>query len=146
MSPVSIMLIYALVVSAILSVPVTAAGVWNASAGADVHGENAVVATITATVTVAGVPYIFEDPQRGTKLYIDIGNKTFRFTAPDGYDSGVVLAQRMRVKDGRIAIHHHDSSLRFHCHADTTTDYCSGLLANKENKSKYRILDPEGVE
>ena len=147
-SLVCIVLICALVVSAILSVPVTAAGVGNAISAATVHGENtAAVVTITATVTVAGVPYVFEDPQRGTKLYIDIGDETFRFTAPDGYDSGVVWAQRMRVKDdGRITIHHHNSSLRFQCRVDITTDYCSGLLSNKENKNKYRILDPKGVE
>jgi hypothetical protein len=146
-SLVCIVLICTLVMSAILSVPVLATSLSNAIPGAAVHGENAVVVTITATVTVAGVPYVFEDPQRGTKLYIDIGDETFRFTAPDGYDSGIVWAQRMRVKDdGRVTIHHNDSSLRFDCRANTTTDFCSGLLTNKENKSKYRILDPEGVD
>jgi len=138
--------ICALVMPAILSVPVTAAGVGNASSDATVHGENAVVSTITATVTVAGVTHTFEDPRRGTSLYIDISDKTFRFTAPDGYDSGEVHAQRMRVKDGRVTIHHHDSSLRFQCRVNITTDYCSGSLTNKENKNKYRILDPKGVE
>ena len=114
MSLVCIVLICALVVSAILSVSVTAAGVGNARSGAAVHGENTAVTTITA---------------------------------PDGYDSVIVWAQRMRVKDdGRVTIHHHDSSLRFQSRADTTTDYCSGLLTNKENKNKYRILDPKGVE
>ena len=146
-SLVGILVICAFALLVILFVPLVAASIGDASSDTTSHDENAVVVTITATVTVAGVTHVFEDPQRGTRLYIDIGNKTFRFTAPDGYDSGVVMAQRMRIKDGsRVTIHHHDSSLRFQSRADTTTDYCSGLLTNKENKNKYRILDPKGVE
>jgi hypothetical protein len=46
-------------------------------------------------------PYTFEDPVTGTKLHIDTDNRTFRFTAPDGYDSGIVKADCMIVLDFR---------------------------------------------
>lgn len=94
--------------------------------------------------------YVFEDPRRGTKLIIiDSQEGTFRFTAPDGYDSGVVEARFMRVKHGRITIYHFDSSMWFTCQINVNRDFCTGLMAVKASKWHYKhyiIRDPRGFE
>ena len=105
--------------------------------------------TVTGTIVAPGVH--FEDPVRHTHLYLDLDEKTFRFTAPDGYDSGTVYAQHMRVKDGRVIIWHRDwgGGIFFGCNANINTDYCEGVLWARQGCwqwHRYVILDPEGVE
>jgi len=90
--------------------------------------------------------YTFEDPWRGTTLTINTKCKTFRFTAPDGYDSGTVQADHMRVRHGRITIWHNDADLRFASRANINRDFCFGLLLDKATWTRYLIYDPWGVE
>jgi len=111
--------------------------------------------TADAIVALLGEPYpvipspfdiIFDDPVRGTSLAIDTEGKTFRFIAPDGYDSGVVEAISMKVKKGRITIRHRDASIRFTCQANINQDFCAGMLLDRINSQRYKIKDPRGVE
>jgi len=111
--------------------------------------------TADAIVTLLGkyypieAPYLgytFEDPWRGTAVTINEETGTFRFTAPDGYDSGKVEAARMRVRHGRITIWHNDDDIRFVCRANLNRDFCFGLLLDKETWTRYLIYDPWGVE
>jgi len=111
--------------------------------------------TADAIVTLLGKPYpveapelgyTFEDPRRGTTVTINTDNKTFRFTAPDGYDSGVVEAKFMRVKGARITILHRDAGIRFTCRANINQDFCTGVLLDRANHQRYIIRDPRGVE
>lgn len=90
--------------------------------------------------------YTFEDPWRGTTVTINEEAGTFRFTAPDGYDSGKVEAERMRVRHGRITIWHNDADIRFTCRANLNRDFCAGLLLDKETWTRYIIFDPRGEE
>lgn len=132
---VSLALICVLVVPATHTMPVLAASLSN---------ENTVVITVTVTGTTA--THIFADPWRGTKLYVDINDKTFRFTAPDDYDSGIVKADRMKIKHGRITIWHRDANIGFTCRANINTDFCLGWLRNRVNGEQYFIFDPRGEE
>lgn len=110
--------------------------------------------TSDAIVALLGKPYpvkvrqvySFEDPWRGTMLTINPECKTFRFTAPDGYDSGTVQADRMRVRHGRITIWHNDADLRFASRANINRDFCFGLLLDKATWTRHLIYDPRGVE
>jgi len=50
--------------------------------------------TATVYVEVTGFEpewtYVFEDPGRGTTLYVNTWEKVFRFTSSDGFDTGIV--------------------------------------------------------
>jgi len=91
--------------------------------------------------------FIFEDPVRGTTLaIIDSDEDTFRFTAPDGFDSGVVEADFMRIRRGRITLFHNDSDIFIIARANIKRDWCLGSLYDKDNHKRYIIRDPRGVE
>jgi len=94
---------------------------------------------------------IFEDPKRGTRLYINAHNKTFQFVAPDGYNSGIIQSKCMIVHDT------FGTSLTFIMHWDSkvilTTrtvkpqkDLLSVLLMDKETWQIYRLNDPRGLQ
>ena len=89
--------------------------------------------------------YIFEDPRRGTRLFINTDNKTLQFTAPDGYDSGIVSPDSMRVLyGGRIRIWHEDNSLSFTCRAETNIGSCYAALFDLMTSTRYLLDDPPG--
>lgn len=94
----------------------------------------------TTSVVIAS----FEDPRRGTRLCVGSDN-TFRFTAPDGYDTGIITARRMRVRDGRIFIYHRDGQLGFWCRANSERGYCFGVLHDRVERARYIIYDPPDV-
>lgn len=113
----------------------------------DSDGDGTFEQTIIADSEVTGEefwPYTFEDPRTGTKLYINTNNNTFRFTAPDGYDSGVIKAKHMRAREGRIFIYHRDSDISAHLFVDVNRDFCFGSLFDWEAREKYRIYEPPG--
>ena len=95
-------------------------------------------------------PYPFEDPRRGTKFFINTNNGTFRFTAPDGFDSGVIKAKSMKVRNtglgSLIKIKHKDGKTRiFSISIDTGKDFCVALV-NIGKKKNYLLTDPPGIE
>jgi hypothetical protein len=90
--------------------------------------------------------YTFEDPCRGTAITVNPDNKTFRFTAPDGYDSGIVEADIMRVTARAITIVHRDSDITVTFRANITRDWALGLLIDRTARDRYILLDPFGFE
>ncbi|MGQ9570899.1 MAG: metallophosphoesterase, partial [Thermodesulfovibrionales bacterium] len=95
-------------------------------------------------------PYTFEDPRRGTKFFINPNNGTFRFTAPDGFDSRVIKAKSMKVRNtgqgSLIEIKHKYGKTRiFSISIDTGKDFCVALV-NIGKKKNYLLTDPPGIE
>jgi len=90
--------------------------------------------------------YTFEDPRRGTIVTINSDNKTFRFTSPDGYDSGVLGARFIGRKNGRFIILYRDASIRFICRVKINQDFCVGVLLDRANHKHYFVRDPRGIE
>lgn len=88
--------------------------------------------------------YILEDPETGTGLFVNTQYGTFRFTAPDGYDSGLIEATKIQINGGQIIIQHKDGDIHFQCHINWDQDLCTGTL--KVDGIEYRIFDPPGVE
>jgi len=97
------------------------------------------------TLTLWPWSYIFEDPRRGTRLFINTDDKTLQFTDPDGYDSGIVSPDNMRVLyGGRIMIWHEDNSLSFTCRAETNIGSCYAALLDLMASTRYLLDDPPG--
>ena len=95
--------------------------------------------------------YTFEDPRRGTELYINAHDKLFRLTSPDGYDSGVVEAKYMRVLDlpGGESIYISHWSREISLFASGMAGRKDSLLAFAIDRQKRQILwlfDPLGIE
>jgi iron complex transport system substrate-binding protein len=91
--------------------------------------------------------YLYSDPRRGTEMaIIDTDAKTFRFTAPDGYDSGIVEADRMLVTKRAITIIHRDRDITVTFRANIKRDWATGLLIDRESRNRYLIIDPFGFE
>jgi hypothetical protein len=96
-------------------------------------------------------PYTFEDPGTGTRLRIDTDSRTFRFTAPDGCDSGVVEADCMMVLDFRsgqfIFLWHGDSEISLFAFAvDSEKDFCMAFARDRDTGQRYWLFDPPGIE
>jgi len=95
--------------------------------------------------------HIFQDPRRGTSLYIGTGSDIFfRFTAPD-YDSGIVLVEHMIARDTRggqfSRISYSDSEIMLFAFAmDGRRDFCQARVIDLETGQMYRLLDPPGIE
>jgi hypothetical protein len=90
-------------------------------------------------------PYTFEDPVTGTKLHIDTDNRTFRFTAPDGYDSGIVEADCMVVLHFRsgqfIFIWHGDGEISLFAFAvDSGKDSCLAFATDRDTGQRYWLF------
>jgi hypothetical protein len=90
-------------------------------------------------------PYTFEDPGTGTKLHIDTDNRTFRFTAPDGYDSGIVEADCMVVlhfPSGQfIFIWHGDSEISLFAFAvDSEKGSCLAFATDRDTGQRYWLF------
>jgi hypothetical protein len=91
-------------------------------------------------------PYTFEDPVTGTQLHIDTDNRTFRFTAPDGYDSGIVEADCMVVLHFRsgqfIFIWHGDSEISLFAFAvDSEKDSCLAFATDRDTGQRYWLFE-----
>ena len=96
-------------------------------------------------------PYSFEDPGIGTRLHIDTDNRTFRFIAPDGYNSGIVKADCMMVVDTRsgqfIFLWHGDSEISLFAFAvDREEDFCMAFARDMDTGQRYWLVDPPGIE
>jgi len=116
-----------------------------------VPGEGQYYAFDWKTLDIAFSCYGFEDPQSGTELYIDSADRTFRFTARDGYDSGPVKAGYMWVGDFRgtlsILIGHKNSRISLSALTVGTKRDCLLALAIDRTKGRtYRLFDPPGIE
>jgi hypothetical protein len=98
--------------------------------------------------------YIFEDPVHKTTLAVNTHNRTFQFTAPDGYDSGVIKAKDWISYGGSIfasgsnACNGWTNMVCFN--ANAATDRCIGsvLAIGKypQLMKTYTIFDPPGFE
>jgi hypothetical protein len=94
---------------------------------------------------------IFQDPARGTELRVNTDSRTFQFTAPDGYDSGVVEAEHMIVCDALrvqfILIWHGDSQISLFAFAvGCENDFCIAFATDMETGQRYCLVDPPGIE
>lgn len=106
------------------------------------------------TTTSAGLQsggghvYIFRDPVRGTELYVNTGSGVYRFTAPDGYDTGTVHAVQMHINGGiLIQINDFIPGFNFNCNIDFMANHCIGNLRNLLNKNYPRsyLIDAPAV-
>ena len=110
-------------------------------------GTYAVTLTITDddggigmdTLTVTVWSYIFEDPQRGTMLYLNVDDKIMRFTAPDGFDTGEVNNVDMVARNNKITIRGIDYYVTIEAGLDAS---CYGQIFDRERGQRYFIYDP----
>ena len=89
--------------------------------------------------------HVYRDPKRGTVLYINTCTKTFCFTAPDGYTTGVQKANWMTYRRGRINLLWTSGKLRVAAFAYEGTDY-GQCWVTKSWRLKYMMLDRRGFE
>jgi hypothetical protein len=92
---------------------------------------------------------IYHDPCAGTELRVNTDNKTFQFTAPDGYDSGVVEADCMMVCDALrvqfILICHSDSEISLFAFAvGCENGFCIAFARDMQTGERYWLFDPPG--
>jgi len=113
----------------------------------------------TTTLTVSLLwDYAFEDPERGTKLYINIKDKTFQFITPDK-DYGIREATTMYegyvtvyyngeyVSLPAIIIRHNDGELRLLAYAGTEAPFCYARAVDYETGKRYMLrVDPTPPE
>ncbi len=94
--------------------------------------------------------YGFGDPQRGTKLCVDTAEQTFRFTAPDGYDSGTIKAQFMKLRNIQgyqsIIIKHSDCEIRLLASTLGARDFLVAQATDRKKGKTYYLIDPPGIE
>jgi len=99
----------------------------------------------TAQQSQAGHVYLFHDPVQGTELYVDTGSVVYRFTAPDGYDTGTVRAVRMLSKSNLIVINDRVKGFNFNCNIDFKENLCHGQVSDRRDGGylrKYSIFAP----
>jgi hypothetical protein len=91
-----------------------------------------------------GHAYLFRDPVRGTELYVDTGSGVYRFTAPDGYDTGTIQARQMHI-NGNILIQINDSihGFNFNCNINFVANHCIGNLTDllDKNYPRYYLIN-----
>ena len=93
------------------------------------------------TITLPSMS-VYEDPYRGTKLSVNFDDKTFRFTTPDGYDTGVIQATNLVIRGDRITLRCTNRNLRFDCSINTVQDICEGRLFDNQRGRVYVIYNP----
>ena len=105
-------------------------------------------ASDSATATFGLWHCIFEDPWRDTKLFVNTENETFRFTAMNGvYDTNIVHATRMTVRNGRASLRHSDHDLQLNCLFNCSTNLCwSATIFDRHTGQRFFIYDPAGIE
>ncbi|MFC2000653.1 PKD domain-containing protein [Chloroflexota bacterium] len=110
--------------------------------------------TTTKTCSVTTWSHIFDDPRRNTTLYINVSDKAFRFTAPDGFDTGTVYAPRMVTVDLDratgvtlilVSYRSRDFSL-FALAIGGRADICLARAWRFGHWREYALYDPPGVE
>ena len=99
--------------------------------------------------------HIFADPWTNARLYVNVSDKTFRFTAQDGFDTGVVYDEMMVVVRvgppalGITTILISYSSGGVVCSAiaiDADIDLCLLTVLDFKAGAFYVLFDPPGVE
>jgi hypothetical protein len=118
--------------------------VWGDMAGYTKPADETQTLTDGGTINFDGVYVvesqwtdIFQDTQRGTTLYVNTLEGTFRLTGPDGYDTGVVKARSMRSRDGWIWIWHMDDNFHFNFNANSDSGYCYAYLWDFDTMEYY---------
>lgn len=106
--------------------------------------------TLDITFDVDGI-YYFEDPQKESELYIYSDYDIFRFTSPEGYDSGPVQANYMKVTEFRnrlsICINHRSESMVLVAVTmPSAPDSCFAFVIDRERHRIMRMVDPPGIE
>ncbi len=115
-------------------------------AGSGIHFEGDYVSGVQPKWT-----YTFHDPTRGTTLYLNTAEKTFRFTSPSGFDSGVREATWMQVQTFsgervHINMYYRGESFRVIVHAHVWQDFCETWVYRPHRVTLYRLVDPVGFE
>ncbi len=95
--------------------------------------------------------YVFRDPKRGTTLCINTRDKTFRFTGPRNFDSGVQKAtwmqvQRLPGQKTHVNMYYRGQSFRVILHAHAWQDFCEAWVYKVPKVTLYRLFDVRGVE
>jgi len=107
---------------------------------------DAALTTDTAPQTEAGHAYLFHDPINGTELYVSTGSGVYRFTSPDGYDTGTVRAAQMHITpDVVIQINDFSRGFNFNCNINFKANWCSGNLHDRQGGDQgghYHICAP----
>jgi len=95
--------------------------------------------------------HTFEDPRRGTELYVNTHDRLFRLTSPDGYDSGVIEAKYMMVLDlpkgQAIRIRHWSREISLFASGWAgRQDTLFAFAIDGQERRIHWLFDPPGIE
>jgi len=98
-------------------------------------------------VDIRWADYTFEDPWRGNRLLLSDAEDVFRFWSPDGYDSGPVAADCMRIVQRRwgeeISVVYFGRELMLLARTvGTTRGFMVAWAVDRERHQFYRLVDP----
>jgi hypothetical protein len=111
-------------------------------------GNYFLIDSLVADAPGVGANYWFEDPRIHTKMFINTKEKSFEFTTPCGYDSGLITNACWVQLGSNIYIKWSATNTTGYFNINTSSDYCSGQVKIVKGcwTKIYTIKDPWGFE